>query len=340
MADREQLRQRLDEMRADRDRSLTPFLERAEVLLNYEKYGALEEAEKLLEVAQKARQTRIVTQAPITRSAAQEAAKTVFENHAPVRADGGNVFMGQRLDLRGASFTQIFQEGLKEVTPDSTPIDFVLLAMTKAQAAELDTERAFRQEPEILLENFQSLAHYLGNRDWIAHYGDSSEQWRPRGQRSVAELVDIALKALMKDKKAFPKPLTARFHDILSLHRDVVWELRKSGCIVIMDAISLRHPQLLRAYQRSLLDVFPNTSILTLTPGDNTLQHMQNMVYALQVNLQDSELLVRANDPGESMACQVDYPLQSVASWLTNQIRRIYPAAASGDGRPGQIFSP
>ena len=336
MTDREHLRQRLEEMRADRDRSLTPFLERAEILLNYGEYGALEEADKLLEVAQTLRQSRIANKAPVTRAAAQEAARAVIENHAAVRADNGNIFQAQKVDLRGASFTQIIQDGLKELPPEPTvDIAFVLLAMTKAQAGDLASRQAFLQQPDVLQQNFASLVDHL-QASWLDNYGQSPEQWRPRGQRSIADLVEDAVKAL-NGAQDFPKKLAAKFHDVLSLDRALVRQLRKSGCVVIMDAISLRHPQLLRAFQRSLLDVFPNTSILTLTPDDNVLDLMQNMVYALQVNLQESEFQIRLLDPAEALSCQVDSKLHSVSPWLVNQVRRIYATAARSDGRPSQM---
>ena len=66
---------------------------------------------------------------------------------------------------------------------------------------------------------------------------------------------------------------------------------------------------------------------------------MQNMVYALQLNLQDSEFQIRlltiplgSRFPARSTASCTD-----VSPWLVNQVRRIYATAARSDGRPSQM---
>jgi hypothetical protein len=343
LADREHLRQRLQEMMADRerDRSLTPFLERAEILLNYGEYGALEEADKMLDVAQKLREK----QAPVTRAVVQEAAGAVIENHAPVQADNGNIFQAREIDLRGASFTNIVNQGIRELPPEPTvDIVFVLLAMTNAQAEALASKKAFEGQPDILLQNFAALSAYLekiGVKNWSSHYGGSPEEWRPRGGSSIAELIEATfgeLNASGEFKKLVPK-----FHDIQALgngtraSRHLVRDLRRNGCLVIADAISLRHPVLLRAYQRCLLDVFPSTSVLALTPGADALGVIQDMVYGLQVNLQESEFQLRVRDLLENRACQVESDLDSVPHWLVGQLRRIYDVARVDD-RPNVLL--
>ena len=53
-----------------------------------------------------------------------------------VLADNGNIFQAQKVDLRGASFTQIIQDGLKELPSRPSISRSSLLTMTKAQAEE------------------------------------------------------------------------------------------------------------------------------------------------------------------------------------------------------------
>jgi len=219
---------------------------------------------------------------------------------------------------------------------ESVEASFVLLAMTKAQADELASQQAFQQQPDVLQQNFASLAGYLaqiGSNDWADHYGVSPEEWRPGGERTIAKLVGDTLDELNETREL--KKLVPKFYDIQSLgdgekvSRGLVRQLRKSGCLVIVDAISLRHPLLLRAYQRSLLDVFPSTSVLTLTPGAGALKLMETMVHTLQLNLQDSEFRLRARDRVDGLSCHVDCQLETVPGWLVDQLKRIYAAAAA-----------
>jgi hypothetical protein len=237
---------------------------------------------------------------------------------------------------------KLFQQALPEIkVPEpSVEVAFVLLAMTDSEAAALVSQAAFEEEIAVLRDNFVALDAHLqasGRANWISDYNDLPEQWRPRGGRSIAEHVADALAAL-NESGEFSKRLAPKFHDVRALDskrpqgRALVRRLRSSGCVMIVDAISLRHPALLRAYQRSLLDVFPSTSVLTLTPDVNALQLMDSMVYALQISLQESEFGIRLRDPLEGFACRANSELESVVPWLVERVRKIYTSVASRDG--------
>ena len=81
-------------------------------------------------------------------------------------------------------------------------------------------------------------------------------------------------------------------------------------------------PGRLYAYQRSLLDAFPNTSVLTVTPNAEALNLMRGMVDALQLSLQESEFQMRCDDILEDF-CEVDFQLNRVPKWLTREVRRL-----------------
>src|SRR5258708_29122166 len=116
LADLEQLRQRLaalNALKGQPDRSLVPFIERAEVLLNYATYkpgalGALEEAEKALDLAEALQQT----QAPVSRATAEEAARAIV-NRGSVQADGGYVIQAAQIQ-GGLGLNNIVNEASTE----------------------------------------------------------------------------------------------------------------------------------------------------------------------------------------------------------------------------------
>jgi hypothetical protein len=144
----------------------------------------------------------------------------------------------------------------------------------------------------------------------------------------VVEHVADAVAAVNSSEPKLRKQVVPKFYDIHSLDgntqdgRVLLRRLRISGCIVIVDAISLRHPIILRAYQRSMLDVFPSTYVLTLTPDAGALQLMHNMVYALQINLQESEFRLRCRDPLEGLNCRANNDLDSVVGWLYERVQK------------------
>jgi hypothetical protein len=254
---------------------------------------------------------------------------------------------GSIVQVQGDILLTLFQQALPEIKVPEPSVDvaFVLLAMIDSEAAALGSKTAFANEIPILEENFVSLENHLkasGCANWADNYAAAPEQWRPRGDRYIADHVREALAAL-NESGEFSKRLTAKFYDIRVLGsgrpqgRALVRRLRSSGCVVIVDAISLRHPALLRAYQRSLLDVFPSTSVLTLTPDVNSLQLMHGMVYALQISLQESEFGLRLKDPLEGFACRANSELDSIVPWLVERVRKIYASAAPLDGIRGQM---
>jgi hypothetical protein len=229
-------------------------------------------------------------------------------------------------------------EASKEIkVPDpSVEITFVIVAMTAAEAQALASKVAFNSELPVLQENYQELEKYLkdsGHTDWALNYGDTSEAWRPRGGKSIAEFVEGALSDL-NGAERYSDKLIPKFYDFRTLQgkgRNVLLRLRNAGCVVIVDAISLRHPAVIRSFQRSLLDVFPSTSVLILTPDANVLQLMNSMVYALQSSFQESEFGIRLNETVNGMSCSAASDVTNIGKWMAERVEKIYPLSASRD---------
>ena len=328
-----EIRAQLEALRtAPNYQTLRPIVEAFQSVLNI---GQVEIARAGLQVVRAFQQSHGAA-AP-SKSALERAAVGIL-NEGPMTADT-IVNVGGDATFKDAVF-KIALQGIKEMPGEpSVEVAFVLLALTKQQADELALQRVFDDQP-VLRQNFIALSDYLekvGAGKWPDNYGASPEHWRPRGERSIAELIGATLDEL--NESGVFKKLVPKFYDMQVLadgtraSRNLVRHLRRNGCLVIADAISLRHPALLRAYQRCLFDVFPNTSVLTLTPGADALGLMQGMVYALQLNLQDSEFKLRFDDLVENRACQVESQLDDVPHWLVGQVKRIYDVAR-GEDRP------
>ena len=267
--------------------------------------------------------------------------KAAIENTTAGLLNLGSIEASKMYNVAGNAVFNIVVSSIKQMPTEPTvEVTFILLAMTKAQAGELVSLQAFQQQPDILKQNFDLLSAFLteiGQGSWSDHYGGSPQDWCPRGGDSIAQLVGSALDALNATgefKKLSPKFYSIEaFGDLKTATRTLVRQLRRDGCLMIVDAISLRHPRLLHAYQRSLLDAFPNTSVLTVTPDVKALNLMRGMVHALQLSLQESEFQMRCDDILED-SCEVDFQLNRVPKWLTREVRRIYAAAAA---RPSTI---
>jgi hypothetical protein len=133
------------------------------------------------------------------------------------------------------------------------------------------------------------------------------------------------------------------FHDVrtLSKTRALVQTLRQKGCIVILDAISIRHPALLRAFQRTLLDAYPDTAVLTLTPRRESFDLTNDMIYSLQLRLSESELIARMNDAaiGRYGFCETLADMGRFPAWLNTQTRLICHGSLADSGIRGHMSS-
>jgi hypothetical protein len=156
---------------------------------------------------------------------------------------------------------------------------------------------------------------------------------RTRGG-SIEKQVRQALNAL-NAQAGYPKPLVPSFHDIRIVNEPANWgllrHLRQKGCVVIIDTVSLRHPILLKAFQQSLLEAYPTTSVLSLAPKHEALALIQDMTYALQLTLRESELGRRRRDLLEGYACEELGAMDGFPRWFVERVRQLCgPAAAQG----------
>lgn len=223
-------------------------------------------------------------------------------------------------------------------------VHVVLLAMTRTEAEALHTGRAFEaQSTAILAENFERIRPQLETtyENWMDYYNDTPELWCPLGTvlssqsdpKSLDTLVRKSLEIAARRLNSTYKPdisLQHSYQDVRELtyvhNQKMLEELRMDECVIIIDAISLYHPDILCAFQQTCLDGFSNTFVVTYAPDRTLLNTMKEMIVALEFSIQDMGFLMR-NDPDlvdgyTLMPCVVTSEEDRFRSWLNTQMHR------------------
>jgi hypothetical protein len=216
------------------------------------------------------------------------------------------------------------------------PVPIVLVVMTADEAAALASCAAFAAQMDPLRKDFEALEADLKNvlDGWIAQYGARPEDWRPFGEALTIE--QRATQALQEygDSLRIAKRLVPKFVDVRTLreNRVEVLRLRRDGCIVVLDTISLRHPTLIGAFQRTLLDAYPGTAVLTVVPHQKVRDLTRGLIYSLQLSMGESELSKRRIDPGEYGVCVEVTGFEDFPPWLQTRVKQICSKAIAEGG--------
>ncbi len=195
----------------------------------------------------------------------------------------------------------------------SIQVNVVLVIMTDEQARQLKTGQAFEADLALLQRDVMTLMQFLeqqpATNNWTTHYGAAPKDWRPFDEpalaaRSIEEVIRQELSD-MQDNLQLDLELVPEFHDIdaLAVKADTVKRLMARGCLVVIDAVSLGHPQVLRDLQKTHLDVASRSSVFAMAPWDTARNMLEDMTYALQVKLKESALRWRIQSPFELAEC-------------------------------------
>jgi len=173
--------------------------------------------------------------------------------------------------------------------------------MRGAEADQAVDKSAFENYPQSLKDNFQRLSDELkqkGLQDWRLWYADEIGDWHPHGRaQTICQVVRDAL-AELQQREHYQRRLIPDFYDICTVAND--WprlqDLRRGGCVVVVDSLSLRHPLILRAFQQSLLDAYHNVAVLAIAPISHGWELLREMTVILQVHLTEMEFYKRQKD--------------------------------------------
>jgi|GEM_PF-1432195 len=229
-----------------------------------------------------------------------------------------------------SSMVEIITDAVSAINQTIYLLPIVPLVMKSSEAEELDLGSIFKGYPEDIYEDFKSLKAVLAEQyttDWVSHYKDKSQEWQPfqNNKESLEQLIKRAISLLDGYHNIVPW-----FLDIHQLNKDnkrsILRRLRSDGCIVIMDVISMRHPNIQREFRRSLLDAFPKTMVARVAPINDVLRIEQMMITIIEQHIH-LEYHKRYKLDHDEMCAEVDDSTK-FERWFRNHVTNILPNSA------------
>ncbi len=159
-------------------------------------------------------------------------------------------------------------------------IPFVIVAMTKSEVEGLTKKITSNQGQtlELELEKFQKIINLIqkdGRNFFVAHYSNLREEWKPftLEQESIKTVITNIISDINSfyESSNIPwiKPIFVSedfLGDDYNRRIDIWNNLRQSGCVIIVDAISLFHPQVRETLLQAQITSKENVTILVLSP--------------------------------------------------------------------------
>jgi hypothetical protein len=188
------------------------------------------------------------------------------QNGGPIQPDmqvQGNLYQAQ---------FQILIGEIRDTSPKPDrhiPVAVVLLVMNAMEAQALAAGKALQEYSAEAREDFDKLRNLLEENEqvnWVESYKERPEDWQLF--KDSAETVEQLVRRILGTVDTYKKKLTPEFHNIRDLNNDRprLKYLREKGCVIIMDTISMHHPDIQRTFRRSLLDAYSNTLVVRITP--------------------------------------------------------------------------
>jgi hypothetical protein len=182
-----------------------------------------------------------------------------------------------------AEVDQAIEAGTRQGRPGVVGLPFLVAAMTDSEALQLEeepdllTQKLGEDTCERFLQLVESLKAY-GAVPWHERYGPRREDWRPflSNARTAVTLIEDVVDRLNQLELA---PLRGRAIKIQQypfdplIGRDpLLWgvyrEISKTGCVVLVDELSLFHPKVREALFESPLVSSDLATLVTIAPFD------------------------------------------------------------------------
>jgi hypothetical protein len=211
-------------------------------------------------------------------------------------------------------------------------IPFVIAAMTRNEATDLIAEAVFENfsvEPaaHTRFQQFrESLEeHGIAAADLPTRYEEHRENWRPHTcqQSTIYEIISDIADFLNQQRSEMPGlPLirpqffSSEFFVEDEDTRIETWErLGRSGCVIIVDAVSMFHPMLRRLLSRSEMGSNEQVAILMLSPV-NSCVILVNHLIEQEISLQMQRAFARFSKHLDRL-CEFGVgDLRAVQRWL------------------------
>ncbi len=214
--------------------------------------------------------------------------------------------------------------GEAEASP-SIEIPIILLAMNTIELQELVSYAAFQGYPAKIRQNFVKFKKHIDKvmPQWQEQYSDTPELWQPfSSSANKSNLKSLVMKALTdaQGSKGAIASFNLSFKNIHTIDSDrgFLKNLRRDGCVIILDIISMTHTAILKAFHQSLLDAHPDNYVLVVTPEDSITKEVHKLTLALELCMSDFEFVKRNKDPNEEYYGRCDEISQEVKcqQWL------------------------
>lgn len=249
---------------------------------------------------------------------------------------------------RGDIFQNVFNIFCNDIGLSVQPriqITIVPLVMNAVEAQELASLEAFNGYSEELKSDFKYLRKRLNEQvpDWQARYQETPQLWQPFSSNpegtNVGSIVINAWKiaeSIYRDNHEPTLAFSHSFADIRTINNDRAFlkHLRCHGCVIVMDIISMCHPKILQAFQRSLLDAFPHTFVMTFSPDPEALNHIQQITTDFQFCLSDLEFFKRKSDVDEDFGTCVEVSKEvEFQQWLKDRLWKTIDRRKAFEGK-------
>jgi len=207
----------------------------------------------------------------------------------------------------------------------SISIPVVLLVMNQQEAKELNGGKITVEMPKNYLDEFKKLTDLL-NPDWLKRYGKTPEDWKPFDVPgdTIEDLMTKTFEEVRQDSGP-QKLIVPDFVDVrtLSADREKLKTLRRNGCFVINDVISLWHPVIQLGYRASLLEAFPSTIVYRIAPIVQALKVSQPLIAYVE-KYEDLEFFQRIKD--KDLNCRMFFESGDFSTFVVNYALRLIPA--------------
>jgi hypothetical protein len=165
------------------------------------------------------------------------------------------------------------------MAPPAIGLPWMVVAMTEREARTLADNLAVIADRmgETLRRQFETVRVGLEEK-WIERYRERREQWRPTASEwAISQLSGDAIAGLVKAQNAKLRGRRIQLQhypfDVLMADRDelrsVYRDVAEKGCVMIVDELSLFHPDINDALQRSPMVVATQTAIITVSPFEH-----------------------------------------------------------------------
>lgn len=183
----------------------------------------------------------------------------------------------------------LYQRLLKK--PDESEfieIPIVIAAMTKNEADFL-IENTKKNDEFIKLHQFLNSFNESDVAQWLSNYSEKRDDWKPHIYseekicnviRDIAEDINDFRRKKTGNKLIRPKFVSNDFFNENDEEKqDEIWnEMRNSGGIVVLDALSLFHPRIRKMFYKSGICSHEKISVLGINPLSKTTLEANKMI--------------------------------------------------------------